>query len=137
MLVSVLEALHQAEDLVDVAADGEVVDAELTEDTLGVDDVSGAECDTCVIGVVQKAAVVGSDGLGQVGDHGEVHGAKTTLLTGLLRVLSVSEVGVNGATNELGTNGLKLGSLIAELADLSWAHEGEVKGPEEEHDVLA
>ena len=137
VLVSVLEALDKAEDLIDVTADGEVVDAELTEDTLSVDDVGGAKGDTLVIGVVQKAAVVAADGLGQVRDHRKVHGAKTTLLTRLLGVLSVSEVGIDGAADELGTNGLELGSLVAELADLGGADKGEVKGPEEEYDVLA
>lgn len=137
VLVSVLEGLDHAEDLVDVAADGKVVDAELTEDTLAVNDVGGAESDALIIRVVQKAAVVGGNRFGQVRDHGEVHGAKTTLSTGLLRVLSVSEVGVDGAANELGTNGLELSGLIAELADLGGAHEGEVKGPEEEDNILA
>ena len=61
VLVGVLEGLHHAEDLVDVAADGKVVHAELTEDALGVDDVGGAKGDTLIVGVVQKAAVVAAD----------------------------------------------------------------------------
>ena len=49
----------------------------------------------------------------------------------------MSEVGVDGAADDLGANGLELSSSVAELADLGGAHEGEVEGPEEEDDVLA
>lgn len=137
VLISVLVALDETEDLVDVSADGEVVHGELAEDTLAVDDVSGTECDTLIGGVLKEAAVVTRDALGEVGDHGHVHGAETTLLSGLHGVLSVGEVGVDGATDELAADGLKLSSLVAELADLGGAHEGEIERPEEEDDVLA
>ena len=48
VLVSVLESLDHAEDLVDVATNGKIVDAHLTEDTLAVNDVSGAKSNTCI-----------------------------------------------------------------------------------------
>ena len=66
-----------------------------------------------------------------------MHGAETTLLAVLLGVLHMGEVGVNGATNELSAKSFELASFVAELANLSWANKGEVKGPEEEHNVLS
>ena len=43
MLVGELEGLDQAEDLVRVAANGEVIDSDLAEDALGGDDEAAAE----------------------------------------------------------------------------------------------
>ena len=137
VLISVLEGLHHAEDLVDVSSDGEIVHAHLTENTLLVDDVGSSESDTLIVRVVQKAAIIAGDALGQIGDHREGHGSKTTLLTRLHCVLSMGELGVDGATDELAANSLELSSLVAELADLRGAHESEVKGPEEKDDILA
>jgi len=64
VLVSVLEGLDHADDLVDVSADGQVVDAVLAEDTLFVDDVSSAESDTGIVAVLDEATVVLGDLLG-------------------------------------------------------------------------
>ena len=137
VLISVLEGLDHADDLINVSADGQVVDAVLAKGALLVDDVSCAECDTGVVTIFDEAAVVSGDLLSDVGDHGDAHGSETTSLPGLHGVLSVSEVGVNGAADHLGVDGLELGALVIKLADLGWAHEGEVERPEEEDDVLA
>ena len=64
VLVSVLESLDHADDLVNVSADGQVVDAVLAENTLFVDDVSSAECDTGIVAVLDEATVVLGDLLG-------------------------------------------------------------------------
>lgn len=136
MLVSVLEGLDETDDLIDVPADGQVVDAVLAKDTLFINDVRSAESDTCVVTVFDEAAVLLRDRLGDIGDHGEAHGTKTTTLTSLHGVFSVGEVRVDGTTNDLGVHGFELGALVLELADLGWAHEGEVERPEEEDNVL-
>ena len=137
VLIGVLEGLHHAEDLVDVTSDGEIVHAHLTENTLLVDDVGSSESDPLNVREVQKAAIVAGDALGQIRDHRDGHGSKTTLLTGLHGVLYVGELGVDGATDQLAANSLELGSLVTELADLRRAHEREVKRPEEKDDILA
>ena len=49
----------------------------------------------------------------------------------------MSKVGVNGAADDLGVDGFKISALIVELADFSWAHECEIKRPEEQDDILA
>ena len=135
-LIGVLEGFDETEDFIDVSADGQVVDGELTEDALSIDDESGSVSNTGIFAVLNKDTVVTGDALGQVGDHGDVHGAETTLLSVLLGVFHMSELGIDGAANQLGTDGVELSSSVVELADLSGANESEVERPEEEHDVL-
>ena len=137
VLICVLEGLDHAEDLIDVAADGEIVDAHLAEDTLTIDDVCGTKSNACIFRGLEKAAVVASDGLLDIRDHGNVHRAKTTCLSGLHCVFSVGELRVDGAADDLAVNGLELSRLVAELTNLSGADESEVKGPEEKHDIFA
>jgi hypothetical protein len=48
----------------------------------------------------------------------------------------MDEVGINRATNQLSIKLFKFACLIAELANLSRAHECKVKGPEEEAHVF-
>ena len=59
------------------------------------------------------------------------------MLALLLCVLHVGEVGIDRAANELGVNLLELLGFVAELADLSRTHEGEVERPEEQAHVLS
>lgn len=137
VLVGVLEALHESEDLLDVSADGEVIHGDVSQDALVVDDVGGAEGNTSIVSVLNKAAVLSSYLLGNVGNEGDVHLAEATNLLVLLGVLHVSEVGVDGGTDDLATDLSEGLCLVTELNDLSRADEGEVKRPEEEDDVLA
>ena len=137
VLVSVLESLDHTEDLVNIPADGQVVDAVPAESAFFVDDVRSTEGDTSVVTILDQASVLLGDLLGDVGNHGDAHGAETTALSWLHGVLTVGEVRVDGATDDLSVNGFEFGALIIELADLSGAHEREVQRPEEEHDVLA
>ena len=137
VLVRVLEGLDHTKDLVNVPADGQVVDAVLAESSLFVDDVRSAEGDTSVVTILDQAAVVLGNLLSDVRDHGDTHGTETTALSWLHGVLTVGEVRVDGATNDLSVDGFKLSALVIELADLSGANEREVQRPEEEHDVFA
>lgn len=137
VLVSVLESFNETESLFDVASDGEIVHGDVAEDALIVDDVGGAEGNTGVFALLDEAAVVLGDLLGEVGEEGHLHGSNSTLVAGLLGVLHVGEVGVDRAANDLRADLLELGGLVGELADLCGAHKGEVEGPEEEHGVLA
>ena len=52
VLVSVLEGLNETDDLIDIPSDGQVVNAVLAKSAFFVDDVSCAECDTCVITIL-------------------------------------------------------------------------------------
>ena len=137
VLVRVLEGLDEAEGFLDITADGEVTDRDVSHDTLVINDVGGTEGDTSIITVLNEAAVLLGDLLGNIGDHGNIHLAETTLLAVLLGVLHVSELGVDGCTDDLSTNLSESLGSIRVLDDLSGAHESEVKGPEEQDDILA
>ena len=135
MLVNVLEGLHDAEDLLDVAADGGVVEGGVAEDSLAVDDEEGA---AGVARVAEEGVVLDAEVLGEIGEEGEVQGASET--TGLAGDLGPGEVGVegvDGGAEDDGVDGVELGEVILEGEDLAGADEGEVEGVEEEDDVLA
>lgn len=137
MFVSVHEGLDESQGLINVTSNGEVRDGGVSESTLTVDNVSGTECDALVLTFSDQRAVCASDGLGHVGDHGDHHLAKTALRSGLLGVLHVGEVGVDGASDDLSADLLELRGSVTEITDLSGAHKGEVEGPEEQDGVLS
>ena len=137
MLIGVFEGFHESDDFVNVAADGQIADADVSQHALVIDDVSGTESDARVAAALNQAAVVFCDLVSEIGEEGHVHGAKTTLLAVFLGVLHVGEVRVDGASNNLSVYSLKFTGLVRELANLSWANKGKVKRPEEEDNVLA
>ena len=135
--IRLLEGLDQADGLVDVSADRQIVHANVTENAVWVDDVGGSKSDSLILGVVKQASVVASNALGDVRQHWDLHGAETSLLTRLHRVLSVGEMGVDRATKNGDVHSGELLMLVTELANLSGADKCEVEGPEEEDNVLA
>jgi len=109
----------------------------MSESSFAVDNIGSAERDTLILTFSNQRAVRASDGLSYVGHHGNVHLTETTLSSGLLGVLHVGEVGVDGTSDDLGSDLLELSSSIAEITNLSGAHKSEIKGPEEQHGVLS
>ena len=109
----------------------------MSEDSFSVDDVGSAEGDAFVTTRFDEGSVGFADALGNVGDHGDVHGAEATFSTGFLGVFHVSEVGVNRGSDDLASDLLEFSSGVGELADFSGTHEGEIEGPEKENRVLA
>jgi hypothetical protein len=135
VLVCVLKRFDQAEDFFNVAADGKVTDTHVSQNSVSIDNVSGAEGNAGVRSVFYEAAIVTSYVFSEVRNHGDVHRTKATLLPGLLCVLHMGEVRVDGATDHLRANLLELGSAVRELTNFSWAHKSEVEGPEKQDNV--
>lgn len=134
MLVGVLEGLDQAQGLVDVAADGQVVDGDLTQGALGVDDEEAAQRDALLL---DQHAVVARDLEVLVGHQGQLQViAQTALLAGALTPGQVCEVAVGGDAQDGGVELLELGEGIVEGEDLGGANEGEVHGVEQEDDPV-
>jgi hypothetical protein len=134
VLVGELEGLDKTDGLLDVTADGKVVDGDLAEDTLGVDDEETAKSDTLVL---NQDTVVARDLGGLVGDEGELQvGTETTLLARLLNPGKMGEVGVGGDTENSGVDLLEAVEGVVVLDDLGRADEGEVHGVEEEDDPV-
>ena len=136
-LFVVLEGLEEAESFVDVAANGEVVDGDLTDVLSGVDDEDGAESNTGIRAVLDEDAVVGGDLLVEVGDQGNLHFTEATLLAGLLNPGEVGELRVNGPGEDLAVELFEFGEAVGVLGDFGGADEGEVEGIGEEDDPLA
>ena len=98
VLFIVLERLHQSEYLVNISADGQIVELHVSQDSLAVDDIGGAEVECVVSG---QAAVVPSELLRQICEHGDLHSAEASLIAGLVRELLMGEVGVDGGSDHL------------------------------------
>ena len=133
MLLDVLEGLDEADELINVAADGEVVHGDLADVLLGVNDEGAAESNA----VVEEDTVVGGDLLLEVRDEGDGHLAEAALLAGLHGPGKVGELRVDGAADDLAVELVELGNAVGELDDLGGADEGEVEGVEEEDEPLA
>ena len=117
VLVGELESLDEPDGLVDRAADGEVVDGDLAERSLGVDQEQAAEGDT---GVLDQDVVGARDGQVLVGDELEVEvGAEPALVARGVgpREVRVLRVGRDG--KDLGVERGKVGELVVEGEDLS------------------
>ena len=92
ILFNMLESLNEAENLIHVTADGEVVELTVSQNTLAIDDKGGTEVQGIISG---EATIVAAELLGQVSKHGDLHSTEATLLAGLVGELLMSEVGVN------------------------------------------
>ena len=98
ILFNMLESLNEAEDLINVTTDGEVVELAVSQNTLTIDDEGGTEVEGIISG---EATIVAAKLLGQVSKHGDLHSTETALLAGLVGELLMSEVGVNRGSNDL------------------------------------
>jgi hypothetical protein len=137
VLLVVLEGLKEAEGLVDVAAHGKIVNSDLAEVLLGVNDEDAAEGDTVVLTLLNENSVVLGDLLGEIGQDGDVHLAKATLLALLVGPGQVRELAVDGGSDDLATEVLELLSAVGVLDDLRGANEGEVERVEEQDNPLS
>jgi hypothetical protein len=135
VLIGELEGLDETEGLLDVAADGKVVDGDLSEDTLGVDNEETAQGDALVL---DQDAVAAGDLCALIGDEGELQvGTQTALLAGLLNPGEMGEVGVGGDTEDGGVDLAEAVEGVVVLDDLCRADKGEVHGVEEKDDPKA
>ena len=127
-----MESLDETDGLLDVTADGEIVDGDLAENTLGVDDEETAESDALVL---DEDTVGAGDLGGLVGDEGELQvGTETALLAGLLDPGEMGEVGVSGDAEDSGVDLLEAVEGVVVLDDFGRADKGEVHGVEEKDD---
>jgi hypothetical protein len=99
MLIDVLEGLHKAKSLIDVATDGGVIESGLHKHTLGVDDV---ETTVGVASLLNQTAVLARNGLGEIGHKGDLKStAETTLLAGGVDPGQVGVLGINRHADHL------------------------------------
>ena len=108
ILVCVLECLDKSESLVDIATDWQIIDGDVTNDTLIIDDVCGSEGNASIISILNEAAVLLRDLLRNISDHWDVHLAEAANLAVLLCVLHVGEVRVDRGSNDLAVGCLEI-----------------------------
>lgn len=132
VLLGELESLDETDGLLDIAADGQVVDGDLSEDALGVDDEQAAQGNALFL---DEDAVAARNLLRSVGDKGKLQvRTQAALLSGLLNPGEVGEVRVGGNAEHGGVDGAEALEGVVVLDDLGRADEGEVHGVEEEDD---
>jgi len=134
VLVGKLEGLNQAQCLIHVTTDGQIVDGYLAQILLPVDDEQASETQTLV---VLEDPVGLADGHVLVGQEGDVHVAEAALLARPLTPGKVRKVGVGRAGNHFTANLAEFLGSVIEGDDLSGTDKGEVQRVEEQHHVLA
>lgn len=137
MSISVLESLDKSQVLIGVSTNGEVIDRNMSDNTLAIDDIGGSEGNTLIIAFLDQTSVVPGDFLVHVGQKWDIHLTETAFLPRLEGVLHMGELRVDRAGDNLASDFSELFSLVAEGDDLSRAYESEIQGVEEQHDVLS
>eukprot|EP01084_Bolivina_argentea_P195369 335174_1 len=101
ILVGELESAHETKNLINVAANGKIVDDGGANGSLAINDEGATVCDTFVL---LEDAIAGGDGLRDVGKEGNLHVAKTALVAGLLDPSEMGELGIYRDTENFSTN---------------------------------
>ena len=133
VFVCKLEGLDKPQGLIDISANREVVDSDLSECAIAIYDEKASEGDT--VSLLQDA-IRPADSHALVSKERDVHVSQSTSLATLLTPGKVREVGVGGARDNRAVQSFKLCHTVREGDDLGWTDEGEVERIEEKHDIL-
>lgn len=119
--ISVLQRLHQAQRLVNIATDRQIVDGDLAQVLLAVDDEQAAEWHARLF---VEDTVVPRHLHRLVGQQRNIQMAEAALLARLIDPGQMCVVAVGGAANQLATDGAELGGAVRVGDDLSGADKG-------------
>jgi len=133
VFVGELEGLDQSQGLVDISADGEIVDGHLAEGARAIDDEEAAESDALIL---LENSVRSRDFQVLVGEQRDVHLAKSSLLSGGVDPGEMGEMGICGARDDFATDFAEFLGTLGESDDFGWADKGEVQGVEEDDHVF-
>lgn len=92
VLVGELEGLHEAESLVNIAADGQVIDGDLTEVALIVNDEKPTEGNSFIL--LQDSIPAGNVA-GLISQQGDLHLSETTLFAFSLHPCEMAEMTIS------------------------------------------
>jgi len=98
-LISILEGLYKSQDFINVSANWKIINADVSHNLVLINDVGGSECNSIVITVINKTSVFLSNLFSYISNKRNVHLANASLLSVLLSVLHVSEMGIDGSTD--------------------------------------
>ena len=137
MLVRVLEGLDEADELVDVTADWEVVVGGVSEDALVIDDEGGSVWNSGVGALGDQTAINSRNSFCDISQQRDGDIAEAALVSCEVAPLEVAVLRVARGSDQ---GAVELGKLVVGVGkgeNLSWADESEVQRVEEEADPLA
>jgi hypothetical protein len=134
VLFGVLQGFNHAQGLVDIAAQGQVVDHLVLHNAFFVDQEEATESHAFVFFEHVKVA---GDGFVEVGHQGVFNAFNPALGFGGVEPCGVGEVGVGRNPDYDGVAGREISQFVLEGVNFGGAHKGEVEGVEKQHHVFA
>lgn len=134
VLLEVLQGVHDADGLVDAAAEGHIVNQAVAHNAGFVDEEEAAVGN--FVALLCQHVVGCGNVLVNVGHERVGYALNAALVARGVGPGPVAELAVCGATDNNGVALLKLGQSILEADELCGAYEGEVLGVEEQYHVL-
>lgn len=127
-----LEGLDESEIFIDVSSDREIIDGNVSDNSMRIDEESTSVSSTLSITVLNEDTIVSANLLGYISQQGNVHVTKTTLFSGFLAPFGMDKLRISRAANNFSVDLAESFSGITETNDFSRAYKGEVKGVEEQ-----
>lgn len=137
IFISVLESLNESEDLINISTDWQVTNTNMSQNTLGINNIGGSKCNTNLITSINNSSISLTQLLVYISKERNIKFAKTSLLSVFLCVLHVSESWIDWSSNDLAVDFSEILCSVRELNNFSWANKCEVKRIEEENEILA
>ena len=134
MFVRKLESLKESECFIHISSNRKIINSDLSQLALSINDEQTTESQALVF---LENSISVAYGHVLVSKEGNLHVSQASFLSASLAPSKVRKVGVGGGCDDSTVVGLKLSSSVIERDDLGGADKGEVKGVEEEDDILA
>jgi len=127
-----LEGLDESKVLIDVSSDREIIDGNVSDDSMRIDEESTSVSSTLSITVLNEDTVVSANLLGHISQQRNGHVTKSTLFSGLLAPFSMDKLRISRAANNFSVDLAESFSGVVETNDFSRAYKGEVEWVEEQ-----
>merc|ERR1712198_244252 len=134
MFVRKLESLKESECFIHISSNRKIINSDLSQLALSINDEQTTESQALVF---LENSISLAYGHVLVSKEGNLHVSQASFLAASLAPSKVRKVRVGGGCDDSTVVGLKLSSSVIERDDLGGADKGEVKGVEEENDILA
>ena len=127
-----LEGLDESKILIDVSSDREIINGNVSDNSMRIDDESASISSTLSITVLNEDTIISANLLGHISQQRNGHVTKSTLFSGLLAPFSMDKLRISRAANNFSVDLAESFSGIVETNDFSRAYEGEVEWVEEQ-----
>lgn len=137
MHISEFECLEQSQSLVNRATHWQVIDSNLSQDSLWVDDEKTTKSNACSISILNENSIVLGNRLGHIRDERIAQATESSLLAWSVDPLQVGKVGVNGHSQNLHIELFEFSNSLTEGNNLSWANKCPIKRIEEQNHIFS